>query len=104
LREQVFQNWKNSFQLIQIPPLEKLIVKTGFLDKMSRYLNKIVIVTGGSQGIGEGCSRVFVANGAKVVACALGENDGDKLGEELNQNGKLFVWSFSYQFVQSAIR
>ena len=52
-------------------------------------MNKVVIVTGGSQGIGEGCVRVFVANGAKVVACALGKHDGDELVDELNQKGKL---------------
>lgn len=55
---------------------------------MTRFLNKVVIVTGGSQGIGEGCVRVFVANGAKVVACALGDHDGDELVKELNQKGQ----------------
>jgi NAD(P)-dependent dehydrogenase (short-subunit alcohol dehydrogenase family) len=55
---------------------------------MARYLDKVVIVTGGSKGIGEGCVRVFVQNGAKVVLCARGEADGIKLVEELNSKGK----------------
>lgn len=35
-----------------------------------RYVGKVVIVTGGSKGIGEGCVRVFMAAGANVVFCA----------------------------------
>ena len=59
------------------------------LFQMARYVDKVVIVTGGSKGIGEGCVRVFVDNGAKVVLCARGEKDGLKLVEELNAKGIL---------------
>lgn len=52
-----------------------------------RYNGKVTIVTGGSKGIGEGCTRVFVKNGAKVVFCARGEKEGMALQEELNQKG-----------------
>jgi NAD(P)-dependent dehydrogenase (short-subunit alcohol dehydrogenase family) len=55
---------------------------------MARYQDKVVIVTGGSKGIGEGCVRVFVQNGSKVVLCARGEKDGLKLVEELNAKGE----------------
>lgn len=47
----------------------------------------MVIVTGGSKGIGEGCARVFVDAGAKVVICARGDEAGQKLGKELNDKG-----------------
>ncbi|XP_065134499.1 17-beta-hydroxysteroid dehydrogenase 14 isoform X1 [Paramisgurnus dabryanus] len=52
-----------------------------------RYLNKVVIVTGGSKGIGRGVVKVFVQNGAKVVFCALGVTDGQSLECELNKEG-----------------
>lgn len=54
---------------------------------MGRYQDKVVIVTGGSKGIGEGCVRVFVEAGAKVSFCARGEADGLKLQQELNAKG-----------------
>uniref|UniRef100_A0A672YXL5 Hydroxysteroid (17-beta) dehydrogenase 14 n=1 Tax=Sphaeramia orbicularis TaxID=375764 RepID=A0A672YXL5_9TELE len=52
-----------------------------------RYLNKVVIVTGGSKGIGRGIVRVFVENGAKVVFCARGAAAGEALEAELNKAG-----------------
>jgi len=41
-----------------------------------RYADKVVIVTGGSSGIGNGCAREFVEAGAKVVVCCNDENEG----------------------------
>ncbi|XP_044137468.1 17-beta-hydroxysteroid dehydrogenase 14 [Bufo gargarizans] len=38
-----------------------------------RYNNKVVIVTGGTKGIGEATVRVFVNNGASVVFCSKEE-------------------------------
>src|SRR5260370_255202 len=52
-----------------------------------RYEDKVVIVTGGSRGIGEGCARVFVGAGAKVVICAPGEDDGTALAARLPAHG-----------------
>lgn len=51
------------------------------------YTNKVVIVTGGSKGIGEGCARVFVDAGAMVVICARGEKEGQALAAELSAKG-----------------
>jgi NAD(P)-dependent dehydrogenase (short-subunit alcohol dehydrogenase family) len=52
-----------------------------------RYPDKVVIVTGGTKGIGEGCVRVFVGAGAKVVFCARHAEQGEALAAELNARG-----------------
>lgn len=52
-----------------------------------RYKDKVAIVTGGSKGIGEGCVRVFVRNGAKVAFCAREIEAGHKLESEVNSEG-----------------
>jgi NAD(P)-dependent dehydrogenase (short-subunit alcohol dehydrogenase family) len=52
------------------------------------YLDKVVIVTGGTKGIGEGCVRAFVDAGAKVVLCARKQDEGKTLVAELNATGK----------------
>jgi NAD(P)-dependent dehydrogenase (short-subunit alcohol dehydrogenase family) len=48
-----------------------------------RYDGKVALVTGGTQGIGEGCVRVFARAGARVVFCARGEEAGRKLAKEV---------------------
>ncbi len=48
---------------------------------------RIVIVTGGSKGIGEGCARAFVAAGATTVICARGKDTGEAVAEELTKQG-----------------
>jgi len=48
------------------------------------YTDKVVIITGGSKGIGKGCVRVFVQAGAKVVFCARKAQEGESVAEELN--------------------
>src|SRR2546422_8008027 len=51
------------------------------------YTDRVVVITGGSHGIGEGCVRAFVAAGAKVVFCARNDRDGEHLAEEVNASG-----------------
>jgi NAD(P)-dependent dehydrogenase (short-subunit alcohol dehydrogenase family) len=52
-----------------------------------RYADKVVIVTGGSKGIGEGCVRVFALAGAKVVFCARNKAAGEALAREATAKG-----------------
>ena len=49
--------------------------------------NKVIIVTGGAKGIGEGIVRVLVAEGAIPVIVGRNENDNLKLVNELKING-----------------
>jgi NAD(P)-dependent dehydrogenase (short-subunit alcohol dehydrogenase family) len=57
-----------------------------------RYQDRVVIVTGGSRGIGEGCVRVFVEAGARVVFCARNEAEGRALEGELKGRGPGEAW------------
>jgi NAD(P)-dependent dehydrogenase (short-subunit alcohol dehydrogenase family) len=41
-----------------------------------RYADRVVIITGGSSGIGKGCAQEFVKAGAKVVICCNNEEEG----------------------------
>jgi NAD(P)-dependent dehydrogenase (short-subunit alcohol dehydrogenase family) len=52
-----------------------------------RYADKVVLVTGGSQGIGEGCVRVFAEAGATVIFCARRAVEGQALAAEVNGRG-----------------
>lgn len=51
------------------------------------YTNKVVIITGGSKGIGKGCVQVFVRAGAKVVFCARNVIEGAAVAREANTHG-----------------
>jgi len=48
-----------------------------------RYTDKVVIVTGGSSGIGKGCALEFVKAGAKVVVCCNDEDQGTTVAADL---------------------
>ena len=52
-----------------------------------RYAGKVVLVTGGSLGIGQGCVRAFAGAGATVVFCARKEAEGQALAAEVARVG-----------------
>jgi NAD(P)-dependent dehydrogenase (short-subunit alcohol dehydrogenase family) len=53
-----------------------------------KYSEKVVVITGGSKGIGEGCVRVFSDAGSNVVFCARDVGPGEELSTEINAAGK----------------
>ena len=52
---------------------------------MSRLQGKVAIVTGGAMGQGEGISRAFVAEGARVVIADVAKDAGQALADELGE-------------------
>ena len=50
---------------------------------MSRLTDKVAIITGGARGMGAATSRLFAAEGARVVIADVLDDDGAKLAKEL---------------------
>jgi NAD(P)-dependent dehydrogenase (short-subunit alcohol dehydrogenase family) len=53
----------------------------------SGHRDRVVIVTGGTHGIGAACVRAFAAAGAKVVICGRDTTAGKALADELTAAG-----------------
>jgi L-fucose dehydrogenase len=52
-----------------------------------RFQNRVVVVTGGSKGIGAGCVRVFAAEGANVAILDIDARAGEALAAEMTAKG-----------------
>lgn len=52
-----------------------------------RLQNKTAIVTGGAQGIGAACSRLFAAEGGKVIIADIADGEGDALASLIREEG-----------------
>jgi L-fucose dehydrogenase len=52
-----------------------------------RFLNRVVVVTGGAKGIGEGCCRVFCREGAQVAILDRDEHAAESFAAELMKSG-----------------
>lgn len=57
---------------------------------MTRLLNKVAIITGAAQGMGEIHAREFIQQGAKVVLTDINTEKGQALAQELGENA-LFI-------------
>ena len=66
------------------------------MNKISYGLGgKVCLITGGAQGIGEACARLFLEQGAKVVIVDIHNERGQSLVSQLQQQGHeiLFIAS-----------
>lgn len=57
---------------------------------MSNLQEKVILVTGGTSGIGAACARHFLGCGAKVVLASNQQAEGEALQKELSENS-LFI-------------
>ncbi len=55
---------------------------------MSRLQEKIALVTGAAQGIGEAIARAFVAEGATVYLTDINDEGGRRLAGELGPKAR----------------
>jgi NAD(P)-dependent dehydrogenase (short-subunit alcohol dehydrogenase family) len=57
--------------------------------------DKVILVTGGTSGIGEGCSRHFASLGARVVIASNQKERGEALEQELRAAGAEVRFAFA---------
>jgi len=55
-------------------------------------MNKVVVITGASSGIGEDLKRRYESQGDKVINLSLGINEGDDLNINLDVSNKNAVF------------
>ena len=57
---------------------------------MDRLKDKVAIVTGAGQGIGEGIAKKLADEGAKVIVSDLNEENAQKVATKIGQNAIAF--------------
>lgn len=78
---------ESSFQVIFHTQKIKFQFATSTFDMDLHFKNKVIIVTGGAKGIGEGITRLLAQEGAIPVIVGRNEVDNQKLAEELTALG-----------------
>jgi len=59
----------------------------GHLKKTGLLAGQVAIITGGAQGIGAECARLFASEGAKVVISDIDASKSDEVAKNIKENG-----------------
>ncbi len=60
--------------------------------------NKVILIVGGTSGIGEGAAIEAAQNGAKVVVSGRREDFGNKVVEAIKKKGVVYRFDFLIVF------
>ena len=61
---------------------------------MSHLKDKVILITGGTSGIGLACTELFARHGAKVVTMSIQAEEGRQLAERLTAEGLQCVFHY----------
>ncbi len=61
---------------------------------MSTLQDKVILITGGTSGIGEACTELLARQGAKVVTMSIQAKEGELLAKRLTDEGHACVFKF----------
>ncbi|MCR4410919.1 MAG: SDR family oxidoreductase [Thermoguttaceae bacterium] len=56
--------------------------------------DKVILITGGTSGIGEACSELFARHGAKVIAMSIQQEAGTALAKRLTDEGHVCLFHY----------
>ncbi|MFT4691829.1 MAG: SDR family NAD(P)-dependent oxidoreductase [Verrucomicrobiia bacterium] len=66
--------------------------------------NKVIIVTGGTSGIGAACTRHFADEGAKIVCASIQKEEGEALAAELTATGQTVAFIYADVTSEDSVR
>ena len=67
---------------------------------MERWVDKVALVTGASDGIGAVIAQKLVEHGMKVVGCARNKEMLNNTAEKINQSGKGIMLPFQCDLIE----